>query len=91
MKVMMKVARVNVDNVNGGVIIGPGASTVFVNGSKVSTLGDKVDDHPNHEQPLNIVEASPNVFAEGIRVVRQGDAVNCGHTVSTGSNNVFAN
>lgn len=91
MKTMMKVARVDADNVNGGVILGPGASTVFVNGFKISTLGDRVDDHPSHSQPLNIVESSSDVFAQGIGVVRQGDGVNCGHKVSTGSDNVFAN
>jgi hypothetical protein len=34
--------------------------------------------------------SSPNVFANNINIVRQGDIATCGHPIA-GSSNVFAN
>lgn len=87
---MPGISRVNVDTA-GGTITGPGSSDVFVNGSKVSLLGDSVA--PHGDSPHNnatMVGSSSTVFANGIGVVRQGDAASCGHT-ATGSSDTFAN
>ena len=87
---MPGISRVNVDTA-GGTITGPGASTVFVNGSKVSLLGDSVAPHGDSPHSnATMVESSSTVFASGIGVVRQGDAASCGHT-ATGSSDTFAN
>jgi len=86
---MPGISRVNVDTA-GGTITGPGASTVFVNGSKVSLLGDSVA--PHGDSPHNnatMVESSNSVTAEGKGVVRQGDSASCGHT-ATGSTDTFS-
>jgi len=86
---MPGISRVNVDTA-GGTITGPGASSVFVNGSKVSLLGDSVASHGDspHDN-ATMVESSSTVSAEGKGVVRQGDAASCGHT-ATGSSDTFA-
>ena len=40
------VSRVGVDNAGGGIIMGPGSSTVFVEGSQVSLTYDSIAPHP---------------------------------------------
>lgn len=91
---MPGISRVKVDTA-GGLINGPGSSDVFVNGSKVSLIGDAVESHSPCPDPVihcnaTMVQGSSTVFANGIGVVRQGDAASCGHT-ATGSNDTFAN
>ena len=67
-----------------------GAATVFTNGAKTVRIGDKTA----CGDPATA--GSPNVFAEGIAVHRQGDATG-GHTswvpnrAATGSGDVIAN
>ena len=47
------VTRVGVDTA-GGKIAGPGSSTVFVEGSKVSIVGDTVESHsPCPDEPIH--------------------------------------
>ena len=86
---MPGISRVGTDTA-GGTITGAGETTVFVNGSVISILGDAVASHglPPHAAPT-MVESSSTVFAGGIGVVRLGDAASCGHT-ATGSGDVFA-
>lgn len=88
---MPGVSRVGVDTA-GGTITGPGASTVFANGSKVSIKGDSVQAHSpgGIHNSATMIEGSSDVFAEGTEVVRAGDAASCGHT-ATGSSDTFAN
>tara|TARA_A100001015_G_C14488672_1_gene518357 strand:- start:201 stop:467 length:267 start_codon:yes stop_codon:yes gene_type:complete len=88
---MPGVSRVGVDTA-AGTITGPGASTVFVNGSKVSLIGDSVAAHSpgGIHNSATMVEGSSDVKAEGTGVVRAGDAASCGHT-ATGSSDTFAN
>ena len=88
---MPAVARVGVDSA-GGVITGPGESTVLVNGSPVSLIGDAVASHgTSPHDSATIVSGSSTVRAGGVGVVRVGDSASCGDTVSGGSGNVNAN
>ena len=88
---MPSVARAGVDT-GGGLIDGSGISTVLVNGSPISVVGDSVADHGSgiHNPPNAIVDGSSTVFAGGIAVTIIGSNVDCGHTVTTGSSNVNA-
>ena len=83
----MSAAAIVGRSIAGGVIIGPGAPTVLVNGSPVSTLGDAVTPHgePPHAA-AKIITSSKTVFAQGKGIVRAGDKASCGHSVVSGSN-----
>lgn len=84
-------ARVTTDVVGRGLILGPGAPSVLVNGKPISTVGDKVAPHgkPPHTSPT-IITGSNSVFAEGKPVARQySSKATCGHPVVTGSSNVI--
>lgn len=87
---MSGIARVGIDTA-GGVIIGNLAPTVFADGSNVTVVGASVENHglSPHDSPT-MSGSSPNVFANGILVSREGDTATCGH-VSTGSSDVFVN
>ena len=74
-------------------------STVFANGIPMSGKGHKNNKHllfvpgrpprcVSHSKKL--LTASPNVFAEGIRIGRVGDRTGCSKVVK-GSPTVFAN
>lgn len=86
---MPGVSRVGVDSA-GGTITGPGISSVIVNGSPVSVIGDSVAGHGSgpHGGPV-MVGSSSTVIAGGKGVVRAGDAASCGDTAS-GSSDVIA-
>lgn len=83
------VLRVGVDSA-GGLITGPGALTVFVNGSQMSLDNDSVAFHSGFHANAKMISGSVSVYAEGKRVCRAGDAATCGHTGSPGSPTVFA-
>jgi uncharacterized Zn-binding protein involved in type VI secretion len=86
---MPGVSRVGVDSA-GGTILGPGVSSVVVNGAPVSVIGDSVAGHGDgpHGGPT-MVGGSGTVIAGGIGVVRAGDPASCGDT-ATGSSDVIA-
>lgn len=90
-KIVTGVSRVGEDSA-GGIILGMGAPTVFVNGRPVVVVGDAVSPHgppiPPHIGPV-MQTGSSTVFANGKPACRAGDLANCGHT-ATGSQNVFA-
>lgn len=89
---MPGISRVGVDAA-GGTIVGNLAPTVFVNGAPIVVKGAAVTPHPvnpPHSTDPVMVGCSATVFANGIAVVRAGDAASCGHTAS-GSSDVFAN
>lgn len=83
-------SRVSTDSA-GGTIIEAKAPKVYVNGNNVAVLGCAVAGHGvgEHAGPV-MAQASPNVYAQGIAVCRQGDSATCGHAAS-GSGNVFVN
>lgn len=86
---MPGIARVGVDSA-GGIILGGGQSTLYVNGALAAVVGDSVTPHgPGAHAAAVMVEGSPTLFAEGKAVCRAGDAASCGHTAS-GSGNSFA-
>ena len=86
---MPAITRV-VKNQAGGVITGPGASTVKAEGARVTLKGDSIAAHGKapHNSPT-MVGASGTVFAEGKPVCRAGDSATCGHN-SNGASTVFA-
>ena len=90
-KIVAGVSRVRQDSA-GGIIVGMGAPTVFVNGTPVAVVGYAGSPHgppiPPHIGPV-MQTGSSTVFANGIPVCRAGDLATCGHA-ATGSQNVFA-
>ena len=86
---MPGIARLGQD-IAGGVTI-KGSLNVFVNGTGVVRLGDKVASHglPPHAPTPPMTSSSITVKVNSIGVVRAGDSASCGHTIS-GSNNVNA-
>jgi uncharacterized Zn-binding protein involved in type VI secretion len=87
---MPGVARITADSA-GGTLIGVLAPSVYINGNNIAVLNCAVQGHGTgaHAAPI-MTTASPNVYANGIKVCRQGDSTSCSHT-ATGSGNVFAN
>lgn len=75
----------------GGIILGVLATTVYVNSTPVSVVGDPVESHGSaaHSSPL-MMTGSGNVFAHGIPVCRLGDLATCRHPAAA-SDNVFVN
>ena len=77
-------------NQAGAAIVGPGASTVFCEGQRVSLVGDLVAGHGKapHAAP-KIIRTSSTVFATGKTVTRAGDVASCGHAAN-GASTTFA-
>lgn len=83
------ISRVGVDTASG-LITGPGATKVFVEGSKASLHGDAVASHGSgSHSSATMIATTTKVFVEGTPVVRQGDLATCSHA-ATGSTKVFA-
>ena len=81
------VARKEQDSA-GGLII-TGRSSVIVNDSPIATEGDDVIAHGPH--PNNMIAGhSVSVYAEDRLVARRGDAATCGHPITPGSGDVYA-
>lgn len=101
---MPAVARVGVDTATDtsgtAVIIGPGATSVLVNGSPAAIIGDLIAPHqippppPDNVHPADTIDSgSTTVFAEGTGVARQGDTTQTPQTpgsIDSGSPNVNA-
>jgi uncharacterized Zn-binding protein involved in type VI secretion len=84
-------SRVGQDKAEG-IILGPGADRVFVEGKKWSLDQDEVTPHsPSHgpNPPVRMIASSTRVVVQGKKPVREGDKATCDH-VATGSNRVFA-
>jgi uncharacterized Zn-binding protein involved in type VI secretion len=90
---MPGIGKVGADNAGGGIITGPGAPTVFAEGSVVSCAGgllpgDTVFTHgePPHTGGATIVNGSATVFAEGRPVtVAILSVASCGHPIGPGA------
>tara|TARA_B100001094_G_scaffold333124_2_gene408853 strand:- start:31170 stop:31436 length:267 start_codon:yes stop_codon:yes gene_type:complete len=85
---MAGASRIVIDSA-GGIILGPGSQSVFINGLSASVLGDAVEGHGNgsHSSP-NVVTASSSVFADGQGMVGETSVTSCGKS-PTGSGDVF--
>lgn len=82
---MPSVALVGVDSA-GGVITGPGASKLTIDGIKASLLGDTVSSHGDSpHRNARMVQGSGKLRVGGIPVVLQGHSASCGHTASGSS------
>ena len=68
-----------------GLILGPGAPTVFAEGFVVSTLGDQVAPHGEPPHTKATVIGASTVIAMGRPVVKNGDVATCGDTVISAS------
>lgn len=81
-----KVALVN-QSTAGGIILGPGATTVTITWLNVSLHMDSVASHGLYEHAAPSVLATTNqtVTIGGIKIVVNGDSATCGHTVSSSS------
>lgn len=79
------------ESIAGGLVAGPGADTVLVEGLPWSVLGDLIEPHGiGTHSSAEMVEASETVFAQSIAVCRVGDLASCGHPVVNGAETVFA-
>lgn len=75
----------------GGLIIATAVATK-VNSKRIARLGDAITSHGvGPHAAATLVTASSTFFAEGIRVCRVGDSASCGHTITAGSPDSFAN
>lgn len=73
-----------------------GSHNVFANSIPVHRNGDGWSSHCKTKKPFDchgasLAGGSSTVFANGRRLGRVGDAVSCGGSAASGSNNVFAN
>lgn len=87
---MPGIARVRTDTAKG-VILGPGAPTVFADNKTVSLIGDKVAPHGKspHTSPTLVTNGASTVLADGGIPAMQGTVASCTHTVTSASNTVF--
>ena len=75
----------------GGVVTGPGAATVLIEGKPASIIGDTVSAHgePPHSKPF-IITGSSTVRIESRNATVVGiSQATCGHKVSTGATSVI--
>jgi uncharacterized Zn-binding protein involved in type VI secretion len=83
---MPEVGRVRQDSAKG-VILGPGAGTVFADGKKVSLIGDRVAPHGKapHSGPTLVSNGANTVKADNGIPAKVGTVASCGHTVKSSS------
>jgi uncharacterized Zn-binding protein involved in type VI secretion len=88
---MPGIARVRSNDTAGGVILGPGAPTVYADNKVVSVITDRVAPHgPGlHGGPVLVSNGSPSVRAENKIVAKKGSLASCNHPVIPGSSTVF--
>jgi uncharacterized Zn-binding protein involved in type VI secretion len=83
-------SRVGRDNAQG-VILGPGARTVRINNVPASLTQDRIAPHGTAPHTSSVVlTGSRSVFVEGKALTVRGSTTRCGHLVTSGSENVFA-
>jgi uncharacterized Zn-binding protein involved in type VI secretion len=92
---MPDVGRTGQDVVGGkGIITGPGAPTVFVNGTPISVEGDVVAPHGKKKHAAAVIKpgtGSKTVFADGKPITLKTQTIaTCLEPVTTGSPDVQA-
>lgn len=88
--------RLGDPNIAGGLVIGPGARSVRINGRPVATPGNSVTPHPCCGSPgcaihcrASTTIGSTTVRAEGKPIVYVGSPDTCFHPRALGSKNVI--
>jgi uncharacterized Zn-binding protein involved in type VI secretion len=88
---MPKLSRQGDTNQAGGAIQ-RGAATVFANGIAVGLHVSPITAHAPWESPHSTAttsSASSTVICEGAQVLRVGSTNTCGHSIVTGSEDIF--
>jgi uncharacterized Zn-binding protein involved in type VI secretion len=93
---MPKALKTGVSTVGGALILLPPPptvdKTVFFNNSLVVVLGQRVASHgPPPHNAATMAQGSPDVFAYGIAVCREGHLGSCGDAATNGSADIFVN
>lgn len=90
---MPEAARLLEPTDHPGLITGPGAQQVLINGVPAVRVTDGhaclMPPTAGPHAPSKIVTGSATVLIEGQRAARKGDTVGCGAAITTGSGNVF--
>ena len=90
---MPPAARVHDPTPHPGVVRGPGARTVLVNGRAAAAAGDihicSMPPNAGPHPPTPFAKGSATVLAGGRPMLRVGDVSGCGAPISAGSRNVF--
>jgi uncharacterized Zn-binding protein involved in type VI secretion len=74
-----------------GIILGPGARSVLINNAPASLVNDRIAPHGQSPHTSSrVLTGSRTVFAESRSLTVQTSTTICGHLVSSGSDNVFA-
>lgn len=87
---MKKLSRVGDQNQVGGKIV-RGSGTVYANGKKVGLHVSPITPHPkkgNHGS-AKTTSGSPDVYCDGVPVLRTTSGNSCGHSIIQGSNDIF--
>lgn len=82
------IARVGIDTVGGGLIVGGGQSTVYFGNYLIAVHGDAVASHPrgsaggpSTHNGSTLIAGSASVEINGKKVVRHNDLATCNHQV----------
>jgi len=90
---MPGIARLRfIDNVGGGLIIGPGSISMRVDGAPVAFVGDMAASHGSnrHAVPkLIMVGAAVTMRVDGRIPAMRGTLATCGHPVIPGSSSMI--
>lgn len=87
---MPNICRIGDTNQAKGAIVN-GASTVFANGVLLGLQGSTLSPHgKGPHSRASVSNGSPTVFADGKPVARVTSGNSCGHSMSQGSPDVFA-
>lgn len=90
---MPGIGRIIADNGGGGLILGPGAATVFCETTKVSKVGDGLSTHgePPHTSGSSLIpNGAATVFVENVPVTVAGISIaTCAHPIGPGSPTVY--
>lgn len=84
---MLGVGKVGMSMVGPGIVLGPGAPTVIVEGMPCSVLADKVAPHgePPHTTAVIVGNCSKTVLAMAKPISRDTSIATCGHVLAKGA------
>lgn len=84
---MFGVGKVLVSMVGPGIVLGPGAPTVLVEGAPCSVILDKIAPHgePPHAKATIVTNCSATVLAQGKFISRDTSIGSCLHVLKNGA------